>query len=173
MNDELTELRGLHEQLQSGRYEGDRYELLHRFGNAAFVEARPTVESFLVNPDPELRYIALNVLVLHWGLTEHVDTCVTLAARDPDADVRRLATSCVGTLSRNTRSPDVLRLLLGLFADEGQRWDLRDASYSAILQVLGVPPAELPGAAKLHWPTDINWSRIREAQAIVSQSYAS
>jgi hypothetical protein len=174
MNSGTAELRALHDELRSGRYEGDQYELLHRFGNEGFVEALPTVETFLAHPDPELRSIALNVLVFHWGVEGYAKTCLEMAECDPDPDVRRLAASCVGGQFRKTRHADALRVLLRLIADDEQRWDVRDSSYSAILEILGVPLTELPAASrKLNWPADIDWPKVREAQAIVGESYAS
>jgi hypothetical protein len=53
MTEDVAALRALHEDLRMGRFEGDQYELLHRFGNAGFLEARSTVESFLRNSDPQ------------------------------------------------------------------------------------------------------------------------
>jgi hypothetical protein len=173
MSDKLSQLRKLHDELQSGRFQGNRYELLHLFGNAGFIEARPTMESFLDDPDPQLRYIALNVLVLHWGIPEYHETSLRMARADPDADVRRLAASCVGTLYKATRSPDALRLLLDVISNEDENGYVRDAAYSAILDILGVPRADLPSADRLIWPADIDWSRVRAAQAIVDESYSS
>lgn len=49
----------------------------------------------------------------------------------------------------------------------------RDAAYASILEVLGAPRGEWPTGEKLDWPTDINWRRIREAETIVNESYAS
>lgn len=173
MSGQSDELQRLHEELRSGQFRGNQYSLLHRFGNEAFLEARPTVEAFLENASPELRYIALNVLVLHWGLMDHRPTSLRMATEDPDEDVRRLAAACVGSLFRGSRSPDALRVLLGIIAEKHENAFIHDSAYSAILEILGVPVEKLPSADKLNWPADIDWSKLREAQAIVDDSYRS
>src|SRR6187397_2765981 len=73
---DLSTLRESYVALLAGKYAGDLYELVHRFGEDYFVEARPYVESLLAQSDKSLRYIALNVLTLHWGLRDHADTCL-------------------------------------------------------------------------------------------------
>src|SRR5437773_1936946 len=138
MTKDLVGLRALHNDLLSGRFTGNKYELLHTFGNSAFLEARSTVESFLNDSDPQLRYISLNVLVLHWSLQEYRETSLRMLETDPDSDVRRLAATCVGTLFAESKSPEALRALLAIISAD-EEWDVRDAAYVALLETIGVP----------------------------------
>ena len=173
MTDDPTVLRTLHESLRAGRFEGNVYGLLHRFGNAGFVEAQPTVELFLSSADPQLRYIALNVLVLHWNMPTYQHECLRMLDSDPDEDVRRLAARCVGTLFSDTRSADALSALLKVIVNDGIDADIRAAAYTSLLEVLGAPPSEWRTKPSLQWPNDVRRERVREAQAIVVDSYRS
>lgn len=63
--------RALCRELMAGRIPRERlYEAIHDLGEANFVEAEPEVAKFVGDPDPELRYIAVNVISLHWGVAK-------------------------------------------------------------------------------------------------------
>jgi HEAT repeats len=148
--------------------EDELYTVIHRFGNEGLIEAKPDVERFLNHPNPEIRYIALNVLTFHWMCREHRSTCETFALNDPDSDNRRMGAAGLGALLEGTRDPKALQMLIRIFRDEKEEWDVRDAAYRSILYVLGRPASEQPPATKqLDYERDVNWERIREAEEIV------
>jgi|SRR6516225_5549072 hypothetical protein len=158
----LTELREGHIP------EENLYSVIHRFGNEGFIEAKADVEQFLVHPEPELRYIALNVLTFHWMCSDHRLTCEQFALNDPDSDNRRIGVSGLGALLEGTRNKAALGMLLHIFKNRTEEWDVRDAAYRTILYVLGRPPAEQPPATrKLDYKKDVDWKRIQEAEEIV------
>ncbi len=158
--------------LRAGAISSDQvYSLLHSFGEAGFLEAKPDVEGYLKHEDSELRYVALNVLALHWKCCEHRKTCEEFILTDSESENRGLGTCGLGALLEGTRDPNALMLLLQVFFDEGEEWHVRDSAYSAILYVLGRPVTEQPSATrKLDYMKDVNWEHIRVAKEIVESA---
>jgi hypothetical protein len=171
-SDTNAELRSLLTRLRSGGIpEGELYSTLHRFGNARFLEARRDVEAFLTHPEASLRYIALNVLTLHWGCVEHRTTCERFAIDEGDPDNRSLGAACLGSLAQGTRDPRALKLLLDILENGAEDWHVRAAAYRAILSVLGRPASEQPSAARrLDFERDVSWERVQEARHAVEMS---
>jgi len=95
-------------------------------------ETTPVAE-YLTNPDPELRFIALSVLTLHWRRPEYRIAAERMLS-DPDADVRRMAADTLGVLAQNTRDPRVLSLLLSRIDDSAEEWHVRDTACSPFLR---------------------------------------
>ena len=147
------------------------YTVLHTLGHEGFLEAKADVEKFLTHPDPELRYIALNVLTFHWMCEEHRITCERFARQEADSDNRRMGVAGLGALMEGTKNSRTLRLLLRVFRNKKEEWDVRDAAYRSILYVLGRPASEQPSAAReLDYTKDVNWKRIQEAQRIANST---
>ena len=172
MRDRPAELRSLLARFRAGRIPEEAvYALIHDFGEAACMEAKPDVEALLTHPDPELRYIALNVLTLHWMCSEHRRTCEEFALEDADSENRGMGVAGLGALLRGTRDPEALALLLRIFRNEGEEWLVRDSAYCSILYVLGRPASEQPPATRrLDHTRDVDWDRIREAEDLLRSS---
>lgn len=168
---ELKELAG---RIEKGEVE-NLYQAIHTLGNEGYVEARPLVERFLSHPESEIRRIALNVLTLHWMCKDHRKTCEEFIARDPDDEwdeSRRMGVAGLSALLDGTKDPDGLSLLLRLFEDPSQPWDVRDTAYRGILYLLGKPKTAQPTAARrLDYEKDVNWEWIREAKEIVQSKH--
>lgn len=62
--------------------------------------AEPVVVQFLRHEDPSLRYIALNVLGLHWKLRAHRETSASMMVEDPYDDDRGKVMEARGPLER-------------------------------------------------------------------------
>lgn len=155
--------------LESGRTPPDGlYAAIHALGDGpSSGRAKSIVEPFLRHSDAQLRYIALNVLTIHWGCTEHRSTCESFARSDPDADNRRMGISGLGTLLEGSRDREALAFLLPIFRDDAEELHIRDAAYSAILYILGAPVADQPRLTRLiDMTSDVNWNRIAEAERI-------
>lgn len=147
------------------------YGVIHAFGEAGFKEAKDVVESYLKSDDPQLRNISLNVLTLHWKCLEHRVTCENTILHDEDSENRRLAVMGLAALLQGTKNPDALKILLTVFRDEGEKWHVRDAAYSAILYLLGTPAKEQPPATrKLDHSRDVNWDHVNHAMDIVTKN---
>lgn len=158
--------------LQAGLIPEDKlYATIHFFGHEEFLKAKPDIEAFLTHEDPQLRDIALNVLIFHWGCEDHRSTCESFAVNDPDSDVRIMGVMGLGSLLRGARDSKALRLLLQIFRNENEEKLIRDSAYGSILKILSCPVSEwgtLP--LELDYSKDINWDRIKEAENIVNSS---
>ena len=167
----LRQLRSQLARLRSGTIPPDElYGLLHQFGESGFIEAKSEIEKYLQHEDPQLRYIALNVLTLHWKCTRHRKTCEEFVLTDEDSENRRLGTIGLGALLEGTQDPEALDLLLQVFRDEEEEWHVRDSAYSAILYILGRPVNEQPsGSRRLDHATDVNWAHIGLAREIAGR----
>lgn len=167
-----SELYSLLADLEAGVIENTGlYTVIHKFGNEGFIEAKPVVEKFLTNLDPDLRYIALNVLTFHWACSDHRCTCENFAINDCDGDNRRMGVAGLGSLLKGTRDPQALALLLRIFRNDKEECQVRDSAYHAILYILGRPLSEQPPASRmLDYTKDVNWDRIRDAEEIASRA---
>jgi hypothetical protein len=154
--------------LRSGRIpQTELYAAIHALGHGTVSDAKSVVESFLTSDDAQLRYIALNVLTIHWALQEHRQTCEFFLTNDPDSDNRRAGVAGIGALCEHTCDPDALALLLRVFDNAAEEPHVRDAAYSSILYVLGAPVGEQPPLTRLmDLANDVNPERIAEARRI-------
>lgn len=161
-------LRTLTERLARGDVP-DLYGTIHTLGDQGYVEAKRVIEQFLCHPDPEVRYIALNVLVLHWQCQDHRKTCERFITNETDPDNRELAVAGLGALLTSTRDPAALKLLLSLFKDEGEDPLMRSTAYRQILQILGKPPDAIPGPLVRFWK-HVNENWVEEAEQVALQA---
>jgi hypothetical protein len=77
----------------------------------------------------------------------------------------------LGAFMEGTRDERTLGLLLTVFGNASEEWDVRDAAYRSLLYVLGRPASEQPSAArKLEYSKDINWEWVQKAEEIASSS---
>ncbi len=123
------------------------YRAIHDLGEAAHsttgfhgcdnlrAEAEPVVAGFLTHTDPDLRYIAINVLSAHWDLSKYADVFRQMTLSDPDDDVRLIALSSVGWLLRSTRDHNATKFLLTIFHDPGQDTLIRRTAYEGLVEV--------------------------------------
>lgn len=129
--------------LQQGKIPArEIYHTIHEFGRMGFLEARPVVERFLTSEDPQLRAIALEVLVRHWRLAEHWDTARRFLEQDPDEDCRMRGASMLETLKRNTQDRRTLAVLARVVRNEHERPIVREAAYAAMRGILHYDPRE-------------------------------
>ena len=127
------------------------------------------MEAFLCHPDPQLRYIALNVLTIHWGCAEHRKTCELFAQNDPDPDNRRMGVAGIGALLDGTRDALALAFLLGVFRNAREEDTVREAAYSSVLYVLGAPVSEQPPLTRrLDFANAVDLGRLGEAERIAT-----
>lgn len=159
------QLADLLKQVRSGQLSGESlFDALHAFGEYQFLEARAVVEEHLTHSDDGIRYMALSVLVLHWGLEDHRSTCEHFLFADPSPYNRGLGASCLGSLLRCTEDAKALRMLLAVFHNNAEEQLVRASAYDAILDILCVPWGERPSAAKPLTDEKIDWERLRDVE---------
>ena len=138
------ELRGevgnLLNEVQAGEVEHEAiYSAIHVFGESGYNKAMPLVEKSLADDDAEVRKIALNVLGVHWDSKEHSEVYQRfLEDRSEDESVRAMAASCLGYTFRETKSKEVLDMLLRMSEDDSEPDVLRSSSRDAMLDVWGL-----------------------------------
>ncbi len=145
------------------------YQALHILGLMGATEHRALVESYLESPrDPMLARIALVVLCNHWGLAEDyrdaLEAFVRGVAWDEEDDVRLVAISAAGELSRETGDLGLIGVLLSVATDGQQRVLLREAATSALARATGVQWEEIPSPASLLDP-ESSWSESVHGRA--------
>ena len=155
-------------ELMAGTYQGDVYQLIHRFGEMDFFDAEPTLEALLSDPNPRLRYSALNVLALYWRRESLRGTFERLATDDPDREVRRLAVASLASILAGTRDKRGLSFLLSFIGDAPYP-DIRDTAYDAMRAILGYRTYD-PLARELRWPEEVDWKIVEEARALVDEA---
>lgn len=123
------------------------YGAIHDLGEAAHsttgyagcerfrTEAEPTIAGFLDHREPQLRYIALNVLSFHWDLKPYVETFLWVASTDPAEDVRDMALSGAAYLARGSQHPKVTRALLAVLRDPTKDATARKSGYNDLREV--------------------------------------
>ena len=115
-----------------------------RLGREGYVMAWARVEPYLEDPEPAVRRAALQVLVSDWKMDQYRERCEELCDRDPDGDVRRFASTCLGILYQSTGDRRTLRRLGEIVRREHESPRIRGAAYVSILRVLGKKGRDIP-----------------------------
>jgi hypothetical protein len=90
----------------------------------------------------EVRYYALQTMVLDLGITDQTaaDLCWAALENDPDESVKGMAAACLGSIFFNSYREDVARRLKRAFDrpsyDAGIQWSI----YGSLLGLVGRPP---------------------------------
>jgi hypothetical protein len=138
------------------------YHAIHELGRAEFLEARPEVERLLSSEDPELRYVALEVVTRHWRLAEHWNTAKRFLELDADTDCRMIGASALETLKRNTQDRRTLEVLARVVRNNQEKQIVREAAYAAMLGILGANPREHVRMASrgIDLERDVKWEMV-------------
>ncbi len=125
------------EEVRHNRLEGRAlYHAIHEFGRTSFLQARNVVEGFLTSTDPQLRAIALEVLVNHWRLPEFENTARNFLEHDPDRECRMKGASALEVLKRDTKDRQTLSVLARVIQKSQEALIVREAAYAAMLGII-------------------------------------
>ena len=116
-------------------YHRGLYGLLHWFGEARTKELERDVLGFLRHRRSNMRYIALNVLTLHWRMRKHRRKYVELLKKDPAVEVRRLAAAGLGYVLSASRDRQASRLMARIMRDESEAFTVRRTAYEALRDI--------------------------------------
>ncbi len=123
------------------------YAAIHDLGEAAHVstgypgceglrsEAEPVVAGFLTHAKPQIRYIAVSVLTVHWDLRHYVAVLMRMSMNDPDEWVRQIAISGTGWLLRESQNREGTRFLIGIFRNSEEPSWIRESAYDGLLEI--------------------------------------
>lgn len=105
---------------------------LCHFGERGYLEARPDVERLLTSHDPNLRARALEVLILHWGLSEYKKTAFQFLV-DPDPDCRKQGMRCLNPNGNVLDDLPVLQAYARIAANPAEIAGVRLSAYGELL----------------------------------------
>lgn len=144
---------------------GALYSTLHDLGRERVEEGVPDIERFLTHDDPQLRYVALEVLAFHFQLPQHAETARRFLVQDPDDDCRRLGAAALGKLRRDTQDETTARLLAPVVRNLAENLTVRETAYLAMREIMRFVPRErffLFGGGRAdidHEPT-VDWAFV-------------
>jgi hypothetical protein len=129
------------------------------------LESPGGAESYLRNPYPELRRVALQVLTHHWKAYESIAfPCEQLSLHDDDPEVRIQAICSLGLCYMNTNQARIANILAKLICNDKESDELRTASYLSLLIVVGRTDPHADSCLKamrlLRFPDDIDQALI-------------
>lgn len=143
---------------------GALYSTIHDLGREHVEEAIPDIERFLTHDDPQLRYVALEVLTLHFKLSQHWETARRFLDQDPDDDCRRIGASSLGTLRRNTQDITTLRVLAPVVRNIAENLSVREAAYLAMREIIKFDAHEqfstFHGGSDIDHEASVDWAFV-------------
>lgn len=170
-NIEKEELNRLLNKLKNDKMsKKDIAHIISLFGSNIFKEAKREIERYIDDKDEIIRYNVLTTLILDFGLREHYKTARRLLLNDPDAEVRGLSATCIGSLKRETKDKEALSILLNTLKNKKEHWLVRSSAYSAILDILGIPRRQQPGALGDDFEDYIDWNLIKTVEKHIKKT---
>ena len=134
--------------------EQEKIDFLCAWGRQGGEGPRSLLEELAADDSWEVRYYALQTMVLDLGITDQAaaDLCWAALENDPDDSVKGMAAACLGNVFFNSYRGDVAhrlkRALDHASYDTGIRWSI----YDSLLGLVGRPPVgwSLPRDEVLH-----------------------
>jgi hypothetical protein len=124
-----------------------------------FLHSKEATYRNLNERDPKIRFAALSVIDIKWGVTEQiVHLCEELARNDSDAKVRGVAVICLSGYYRKTGHPRIIKLLATISSSESESLEVRKAAYSGLFSLLEPDPLKWPLAPDFRFPNDVDWA---------------
>lgn len=148
MVDNENDLRRMWEQVALGdASDQQKIDAAWETGRARANRYRKAVEQLLDDPEEQVRYYALQCLVLDLGQAD--DTmkarCWQFLRLDPDEDVRAMAASCLGSLYQGSRSVEAFNSLEIELHSQAQSPYVKGAIFRSLFAIAGRPAVEWPG----------------------------
>jgi hypothetical protein len=104
------------------------------------LQSRDLTESSVTSPDPKMRSAALILLTEHWKEPrDHAVLCRHIALHDSDAEVRRIAITCLGSMFGKSDDGAIGCFLAGIVSDAQSPAQVRASAYRALYQIRGLP----------------------------------
>jgi hypothetical protein len=114
------------------------------------------LETMLQATDPIIRAKSLFVLEKREGARNLVNTCISLAASDPDSEVRSAAVMIFGDAYKNSMDVEAGRFLAQIVTNGEESIQVRRCGYKALLTVAGGP------VLSNKWPRNMEFDVERE-----------
>lgn len=163
MEEEIFDGRKLLDHIRKGDLSlRETYHAIQTLGRMNFREARPDIEKFLTNSEPELRMVTLKVLTRYWQLPEHWNTALRFLERDLDIECRMRGAVALGDLKVNTSDSETLNVLAKFVKNEDEEDLVRETAYAAMRSIIHDDPREqLHFAAKgVDLTKEVDWEMV-------------
>lgn len=146
----------------------EKLDALWRTADGAASAFSSDVRLFVFDPDPEVRWVALQTLVLDLDQKgeREISLCRERLINDDDDLVRSTAAGCLGSALFGSRDKEVFHLLRERL-ERDPSWIVRSAAYNAIMSLDGRGPDEwfaLPSGRYFH-DEDVDWEKIATIEA--------
>jgi HEAT repeat protein len=164
-----AELEDVRNELSAARAGADPYTLIHILWKSRDETSRPLVASSIASGDEMVRKIALQALAELWPSPEIHKIACQLLRDDPSKYVRMAAATVVGDLgaAMPERASQSAQVLLGAFdsmtSARGPEWE---ACYEGLLNLLRIPAAARPAAARPLSMSELDPTIVEKARAI-------
>ena len=148
--------------------EQQKIETASRTGKSKATAFIPQLRELLRDEDPEVRYYALQALVLDLKQkdSEMAGVCWRFLEEDPEKDVRSMAAACLGSIYFGSGDRRVFERLVRVMKDPRQPDYAQRGAYSALFSVAGRHPNEWPGHG-VSWrepDVPIDWAKVAELE---------
>lgn len=165
------DLERLWEQIALGTAsEQQKIDAAWETGRAHANHYRRAVEKLLDDPEGQVRYYALQCLVLDLGQADdEIHTrCWRFLRMDPDEDVRAMASTCLGSLFQGSRSAEAFNSLEAELHSPAQSTYVKGAIFRTLFGIVGRPATEWPGVldqARTFSGSEVEWSKVAALRA--------
>jgi hypothetical protein len=123
--------------------------------------SRITTYQHLNNQDPKIRFAALALIHMNWGVTQQIaDLCEKTARNDSDAKIRGLAITCLWSHYKEKSDSRIGKMLATIVCDEREDPDVREVAYRGLFYLREIVPAQLPSPLGFKFPDDIDWGFV-------------
>jgi hypothetical protein len=117
-----------------------------------------TALEHLSHPKAKYRFAALDLLYIKWRLTqEAADICEDLVESDPDANVRALAATCLGSYYLGSGNRRISELLARIVSNVDENLEVRRSAYWSLFPLQENHRWERPNVLNFQFPQDVNW----------------
>lgn len=146
----------------------EKIDLACETAEAAATAFIPQLRELLRDADSEVRYYALQALVLDLKQkgSDMAGICWGFLEEDPDEDVRSMATACLGSIYFGSGDRRAFERLVSVMKDPRQSEYVQRRAYSALFSVAGRHPNEWPGLG-VSWrepDVPIEWAKVAELE---------
>lgn len=156
----------------------EKIDLAWESGESKASEFAPQLRHLLRDHNEEVRYYALQALVLE--LREHdpeiQEVCWRLLEEDGDDDVRSMAARCLGRILSGSGDRETFSRLVQILKDQSQPSRVQRSAYEALFDLAGRPPREWPSLQvswrRLH-EMEIDWAKVAELEDSIKANRSS
>lgn len=134
----------------------------------------PRVKALLEDEDGQVRYYALQALVIDLGerTPEMTEVSWKLLETDPDEDVQSMAASCLSSIYFGQRKKEIFRRTVDLLRGDSLSGYVKGGLYGLLHKLAGLPPREWPGLwgpRKVFEDSDIDWEKVGELEMMMTE----